>query len=289
METITDFITYTNYERLLATNSTGTENLGQPEPLDMIIPGIFFLFWNFVLGSHTTLAFSQLFQGKCDASVTLLLCPHWIVGVIFPFSFGYRAAGIWGALALGFVDVILPYTFWIVSLHYINNDSNEANALEVPVGSADVVTNGTESDDFNNKTKKLLILKKVIDQGDLVEKDAAKSFRFNHPKADLVIRRQRKSHELNKKYKVATSSSNSNGMAEMDVSTNSVQLCAICLDGYKVGEDIGWSRNPLCHHVFHKDCILESLKAHDSCPICRNSYHIADEDMGHDRSSTDST
>jgi hypothetical protein len=56
-----------------------------------------------------------------------------------------------------------------------------------------------------------------------------------------------------------------------------------------VGEDVGWSRNPLCHHVFHKDCILEYLEANNSCPICRNSYHIADdEEMGHDWA-TDST
>jgi hypothetical protein len=131
--------------------------------------------------------------------------------------------------------------------------------LEVPVGSADVVT---ESDDFN-----ILILKKVVDD--------AKSFRFNHPKSNLVIQSQRKSNRHNKKCKVATPSSN--------VSTNSVQLCAICLEDYKVGEDIGWSRNPLCHHVFHKDCILESLKAHNSCPVCRNSYYVAsNEEKGRD-------
>lgn len=33
----------------------------------------------------------------------------------------------------------------------------------------------------------------------------------------------------------------------------SVQMCGICLEEYKVGEEIAWSRNDKCHHAFHKD------------------------------------
>jgi hypothetical protein len=284
MVTISDFIADNTYERLLATNSSGTDNLeapiedGGPGGL-LVLPLVmfFFLVWNGFLGAHTTLAFSMLFRGKCDESVMILLCPHWLVGILIPILIGYESFGVLGALGLGFVDVILPYSFWAVYHDIYNEDVRaisccscfRANTLEVPVGSADVAT---ESDD-----SKILILKKVVNQGDLlVEKDDAKSFRFNHPKSDLVIQRQPKSSRLNnKKCKVVTPSSN--------VSTNSVQLCAICLDDYKVGEDIGWSRNPLCHHVFHTDCILKSLEANNLCPICRNSYYIADdEEMGHD-------
>ena len=226
------------------------------------------------------------FRGKCDAaSVKFLLCLCWLFGIVIPITFGYRGFGILGALAFGFVYVIVPYTFWAVhsdsdtrnqgvqatpccscfrSTPELNDSTEVHTTLEVAVGSADV-TKTSDEDASNN----ILILKKVVNQGDLlVEKDDAKSFRFNHPKSDLVLQRQRKSN-------VATPSSN--------VSTNSVQLCAICLEDYKVGEDIGWSRNPLCHHAFHKDCILESLKAHNSCPICRNSYYYStDEEMGHD-------
>jgi hypothetical protein len=237
------------------------------------------------------LVFSMLFRGKLNAFVTFLVCLPWLFGILTPILVGYYALGALGALGLGFVDVILPYSCWAVCHTICNEDvraipccncfrsttepndsneaNNEANTLDVPVGSADVVT---ESDDSN-----ILILKKVVNQGDmLVEKDDAKSFRFNHPKSNLVIQSQRKSNRHNnKKCKVATPSSN--------VSTNSVQLCAICLEDYKVGEDIGWSRNPLCHHVFHKDCILESLKAYNSCPICRNSYYVAsNEEKGRD-------
>ena len=327
METISDFITDNNYERLLVTNSSSTDNLeasiedggagwgGWAE-----IPfAVFFLFWNGALGYPTTLAFSKLVRGECNDSVIFLLCPHWIVGILWPISIG-NDFGVLVAFGYGFVVVILPYSFWAVYHNIYNedvraipccscfrrsnpqpNDSEEANNLEImgygrrPSSSIpmDLVTmleaafrisesdesddsdisESDESDDSDNKTKQLLILKKVVNQGDLlVEKDDAKSFRFNHPKSDLVIQKQRKSNRLdNKKHKEAdTTSSN--------VSSNSVQLCAICWEDYKVGEDIGWSRNPLCHHVFHKDCILECLEANNSCPICRNSYYIADDE-----------
>jgi hypothetical protein len=53
----------------------------------------------------------------------------------------------------------------------------------------------------------------------------------------------------------------------------SVQLCSICLDEYKVGDEIAYSKNDECYHAFHKDCIIEWLLKHgDSCPICRNKF-----------------
>lgn len=52
----------------------------------------------------------------------------------------------------------------------------------------------------------------------------------------------------------------------------SVQMCSICLEEYKVGDEIAWSRNDNCHHAFHKDCIIEWLVNHQNCPICRNKY-----------------
>jgi hypothetical protein len=318
MEIISDFITNNNNGRLLVTNSSSTGDLGAPLDdeetvmytyswYNLIFPGFFFFFWNFLFAHAVTEIVSLLFRGKCDPRLVHLFCPHWSIGILVPIYVGYASFGVVGALGLGFVDVILPYTFWAVHHNLYNenvraipfcscfrstpvpNDSNstaaEADTLEVAFGSADDVTESEESDE-DSKTKKMLILKKVVNQqGHLLalEKDDAKSFRFNHPKSDLVIpRQQTPNRQFIKKSKVVTtSSSNSKGVTtEMDVnSTNSsVQLCAICLEDYNVGEDIGWSRNPLCHHAFHKDCILESLKVNNSCPICRNSYFI-----GHDR------
>jgi hypothetical protein len=234
-------------------------------PVSLVFPGMYFLVWNGIVACPTIMAFSMLFRGKCDESKMILLCPLWLLGIwgiLVPIYFGLAYCGVSGALALGFVDVILPYSCWAICFREENDDSN--------------------------KTKEILILKKVVSQDDLmVEKDADESFRFNHPKSDLVIQRQRESNWLNKKSEAFTSESkNPNGNAEMEnvstSTTNSVQLCAICLEVYKVGQDIGWSRNPLCHHAFHKECILESLKARNSCPMCRNSYIVADEEeSGH--------
>lgn len=52
----------------------------------------------------------------------------------------------------------------------------------------------------------------------------------------------------------------------------SVQFCNICLEEYKIGEEIAWSRNEMCHHAFHKSCIIEWLIKHQDCPVCRNKY-----------------
>lgn len=47
--------------------------------------------------------------------------------------------------------------------------------------------------------------------------------------------------------------------------------CAICRNGYQVNEELCWSRDPLCNHVFHRQCldrwILEA-DDHNHCPLC---------------------
>lgn len=49
-------------------------------------------------------------------------------------------------------------------------------------------------------------------------------------------------------------------------------ICAICLTPYEVGDEICWSPNPECNHVFHHNCIEHWLLKHDECPMCRASY-----------------
>jgi hypothetical protein len=48
-----------------------------------------------------------------------------------------------------------------------------------------------------------------------------------------------------------------------------MEECCICLDGYTAGEVICASKVKECEHVFHKDCLLEWIKNHDPCPLCR--------------------
>jgi flagellar basal body rod protein FlgC len=53
---------------------------------------------------------------------------------------------------------------------------------------------------------------------------------------------------------------------------NSPRTCPICIEPYKVGDDIVWSKNEECPHAFHLDCILSWLMENDDCPICRRDY-----------------
>mmetsp|Transcript_545 Transcript_545/g.914 ORF Transcript_545/g.914 Transcript_545/m.914 type:complete len:376 (-) Transcript_545:138-1265(-) len=45
--------------------------------------------------------------------------------------------------------------------------------------------------------------------------------------------------------------------------------CSICLECYNPGETICVAKADACNHVFHKECLVEWLKNHDCCPLCR--------------------
>eukprot|EP00980_Cylindrotheca_fusiformis_P000514 scaffold125_cov109-Cylindrotheca_fusiformis.AAC.4 len=45
--------------------------------------------------------------------------------------------------------------------------------------------------------------------------------------------------------------------------------CCICLDGYHPGETICVPITDKCNHVFHEECVVEWLRDHDVCPLCR--------------------
>ena len=55
--------------------------------------------------------------------------------------------------------------------------------------------------------------------------------------------------------------------------------CSICLDNYKVGNEVVWSTNPNCVHVYHKECMLTWLCkfGEGCCPICRESFCIEED------------
>jgi hypothetical protein len=63
--------------------------------------------------------------------------------------------------------------------------------------------------------------------------------------------------------------------AESSVRIFSKQECSICLDAYKSGETIALAKNAEdCMHLFHQDCIVEWLKNHNECPLCRADLMI---------------
>ena len=45
--------------------------------------------------------------------------------------------------------------------------------------------------------------------------------------------------------------------------------CHICLDHFRIGEEISWSNVSKCKHCFHSKCINEWLLMHQACPLCR--------------------
>jgi Ring finger domain len=57
-----------------------------------------------------------------------------------------------------------------------------------------------------------------------------------------------------------------------DEDDGSQDQCAICLNDYDDGDEICWSQNKQCNHVFHKGCISEWLLTHEECPCCRYPY-----------------
>jgi Ring finger domain len=71
--------------------------------------------------------------------------------------------------------------------------------------------------------------------------------------------------------------------------TTSLETCPICLCAYEENDEISWSHNNACRHLFHRHCIEKWLLNHEGCPCCRglflffvnndemihNSYHHA--------------
>lgn len=51
--------------------------------------------------------------------------------------------------------------------------------------------------------------------------------------------------------------------------------CAICYEQFNIEDDIGCSKNEMCCHYFHFNCILSWLiidSNHNHCPMCRNAF-----------------
>jgi len=52
----------------------------------------------------------------------------------------------------------------------------------------------------------------------------------------------------------------------------SPKSCSICLEKYKIDDDICWSKRDSCPHAFHEECLTQWLMRHSRCPLCRETY-----------------
>jgi hypothetical protein len=70
-------------------------------------------------------------------------------------------------------------------------------------------------------------------------------------------------------------SSGGGGSRSIDSTDENTSTCVVCLDPFRVGDVVAWSRTHLldpeaaeCHHIFHRECIVSWLSqpTHDDCP-----------------------
>ena len=90
--------------------------------------------------------------------------------------------------------------------------------------------------------------------------------------------------------------SSGGGSHSIDSTDENVSTCVICLEAFRVGDVVAWSRTflenadtEICNHVFHNECIvgwlMHSTEMHDACPSCRAAIVHEDEDDADDERS----
>ncbi|XP_053306397.1 RING finger protein 122-like [Spea bombifrons] len=49
------------------------------------------------------------------------------------------------------------------------------------------------------------------------------------------------------------------------------QVCAVCLEEFKVNEELGLCP---CNHAFHTKCLMKWLEVRNSCPMCNKTISV---------------
>ena len=85
-------------------------------------------------------------------------------------------------------------------------------------------------------------------------------------------RRRKQFLERSKSIRSSLNISTHRGTDEEAPTMHYPKLCSICVEEYKEGDDIAWSKNEICSHVYHTECIVAWLMNHSNCPLCRNDF-----------------
>ena len=62
-----------------------------------------------------------------------------------------------------------------------------------------------------------------------------------------------------------------NDVKNLDLDDTDHLTCSVCLDAFKAGDTLSWSKDLRCKHVFHGGCLLLWLMKNDDCPMCRTT------------------
>ena len=74
--------------------------------------------------------------------------------------------------------------------------------------------------------------------------------------------------DIRKNYRRDKLVSSSISVTDEGLSSMLLSQCAICLEDFKVGDNVNIFR---CQHSFHKGCFAEWSRVKMNCPICRSS------------------
>lgn len=62
-------------------------------------------------------------------------------------------------------------------------------------------------------------------------------------------------------------------LAEEGSIMNDENVCPICIEPFRIGEEVAWSKIGHCQHVYHYECILPwAVLGNELCPVCREEF-----------------
>lgn len=144
-----------------------------------------------------------------------------------------------------------------------------------------------EYDDAMDRKKRRVIIKGIIVKKVVMKMEDEDNESISIPS----MKNGRKSIQTNKSNNILTSSVRSltsigskvlihfNAKATDNSSSNfySPRCCPICLEDYEEDDQVCFSKNDDCPHMYHLECLMDWLMKHDDCPMCRLEYYDAEQ------------